>query len=192
MVHLLLVAMVAVQSICSDIARGMTWLPAPLEEYAGRVEEWIDIIRGATGPRSNAVWLGLSSYLHSAGVEAGYGFFAPAVSSSAKIVFEFHYDDGGIDYDLPQVRDRASSLRLIGLLQFIGDTEYEPLRRALLKVLAHSAWRNHARATMVRAVYGYIDEPTRRDARHGATESYHVLYVYDFRFRPDSTPSRDR
>ena len=83
----------------------------------------------------------LTAYLHAAGVEGGYGFFAPAVPDSYKVVFELHHGDGRIDYDLPRVSGRATGMRLTTLLDYIGRTQYEPLRELMLKNLAYSSTR---------------------------------------------------
>jgi hypothetical protein len=50
---------------------------------------------------------GITVYLHSAGIEAGYGFFAPNVPPNYKLVFELHYPDGRIDYEIPTVNSAA-------------------------------------------------------------------------------------
>ena len=126
-------------------------------------------------------------YLYGAGIEGGYGFFAPNVPNSSKIVFELHYSDGHVEYDLPHVSDAAAGLRLISVLDYIGQTDYEPLRQVMVKMLAYSAWQQHSDAVTIRAVYGVIDEPTLTEARKGQKESYHFLYAYDFDFRADQT-----
>ena len=131
---------------------------------------------------SNPVRQILGGYLHTAGIEAGYGFFAPNVPSNYKLVFEIHYRDGRIEYDLPSVSGAATGLRLANLLDNIGNTRYDPLREMMLKMLAYSVWREHSNATMIRAVFGFVNLPTATEFEHGKKESYEFLYAYDFHF----------
>ena len=49
------------------------------------------------------VW---TTYEHAAGIDTGYGFFAPAVPNASKLVFEITYADGHPEYELPVVSDK--------------------------------------------------------------------------------------
>src|SRR5262249_13186090 len=100
-----------------------------------------------------------------------------------KIVFELHYADGRVEYDLPRVSDAASGVRLATLLDQIERATYDPLREVMIKMLAYSVWQEHPDATVVRAVFGYVALPTIDQVKNGDTESYHFLYAYEFRFR---------
>ena len=68
----------------------------------------------------------LNTYVKLAGIETGYGYFAPNVPGGYRLVFELHYPDGRVEYELPSVRSAAAGLRIAGLLDSIGRT---PLRR---------------------------------------------------------------
>ncbi len=132
----------------------------------------------------------LDCYLHGAGIEGGYGFFAPNVPNSYKVVFEVHYEDGRVEYELPQVSDPATGLRLASLLDYIGHTRYAALRELMVKMLAYSVWREHPDAKMIRAVIGFVIQPTAPEFAHGKKESYEFLYAYDFSFHsPSIKPS---
>ena len=140
----------------------------------------------------NPVRQAVSAYLHSAGIEAGYGFFAPNVPASYKLVFELHYSDGQIEYELPRVNRRATALRLVSLLDMIGHTRHSSLREGIIKMLAYSTWREHPDATIVRAVFGLIHFPTPADFEQGRKESYEVLYAYEFAFANEPKQLQDR
>lgn len=187
LLHLGFVLCICLHDIFSDIGRGLSWLPSSTKPYARKAEALTARALGIAFSSDHPLRAAITAYLYAAGIQAGYGFFAPAVPPSSKLVFELHYEDGHVDYELPRVGDRASSIRLVGLLQHIGRTEYDPLRVMLLKMLAYSVWRDHPKATLIRAVFGYIEQPTLKQARGGATESYHVLYACDFRFKPEET-----
>ena len=59
---------------------------------------------------SNPVRQALATYLHIAGIETGYGYFAPNVPGSYKLVFELHYPDGRVEYELPSVSSAAAGV----------------------------------------------------------------------------------
>lgn len=140
---------------------------------------------GGQMAESNPVREGLTAYWHGAGIEAGYGFFAPNVPNSYKLVFELHYRDGHIDYALPRVGGAGVGLRLTTLFDDIGETRNDALRQIMLKMLAYSVWREHPDATSIRAVFGVVVLPTAAEFQQGKKESYEFLYAYDFNFRPE-------
>jgi hypothetical protein len=118
-----------------------------------------------------------------------YGFFAPNVPNSSKLVFELHYDDGRVDYELPRLNEAAAGLRFITLLEYIEQTDYDLLRQVMLKLLARSVWQEHPDATRIRAVLGHVKQPSPAEAAQGKGESYEFSYAYDFSFRPEPTAS---
>jgi hypothetical protein len=138
---------------------------------------------------SNPLRNGLALYLHGAGIEAGYGFFAPNVPDNYTLLFEVHYPDGRIEYDLPNVRTTSGGLRLNGLLDQVGATDYEPLRQTILKILTHSVWQVHPGASRIRAIFTSARLPTTSEFEQGREESYQLHYAYDFTFKePNPQP----
>jgi hypothetical protein len=127
------------------------------------------------------------TYLNTTGIDAGYSYFAPNVPNSYKIVFELHYPDGHTEFELPTVSGRATGLRLATLLDVMAETEYEPLRSMMIKMLAYSVWQEHSEALNVRAVFGYVDLPTPSEFRQGRKQSYHALFAYDLDFTSAQT-----
>lgn len=164
------------------LAQGYTGLPRALDPYWRKGAEVLTIAMGQDLSLSHPVRKTLTAYLHGTGMESGYGFFAPNVPSSYKLVFELHYLDGRVEYDLPHVNEAATGLRLTSLLDRIGRAQYEPLREVMLKMLAYSAWREHPGAVTVRTVFGYVDVPSALELKEGKTETYNFLYAYDFTF----------
>ena len=129
---------------------------------------------------SNPTRQALTTYLHIAGIEKGYGYFATNVPASYKVVFELHYPDGSVEYQLPHVHSAAAGLRLACLLDEIARTRHDTLREYLVKMLASSIWRDHPDVTAIRAVFGSISLPNINEFEHGKRESYEFLYAYDF------------
>jgi hypothetical protein len=182
LLHLFLVLTVSCQQTLWILAGGYTSLPHSLDKYWYKAQRLTTALLGQTLAVSNPVREGITGYIHSTGIEGGYGFFAPGVPSSYKLVFELHYDDGRVEYELPRVNGVAAGLRFTSLLDQIGRTEYDPLREVMLKMLAYSTWREHPGATVIRAVFGYVDVPSAVDVQQGKRESYNFLYAYDFVF----------
>lgn len=137
---------------------------------------------GRTLSEANPVRRLISAYLNTTGIEAGYSYFAPNVPSNYKIVFELQYPDGHTELELPQVSGTAAGLRLATLLDVIAETEYEPLRTMMVKMLAYAVWQEHSEAVKARAVFGYVELPTPAEFRQGKRESYSSLFAYDVDF----------
>jgi len=97
-------------------------------------------------------------------------------------VFELRYPEGHTEFELPTVSGKATGLRLATLLDVMAETEYEPLRSMMVKMLAYSVWQEHSKALEVRAGFGYVDLPTPSEFRQGKKESYHPLFAYDLDF----------
>lgn len=138
---------------------------------------------GETLGLSNPFRQSVNAYINVSGIEGGYGFFAPSVPDSYKLVLELHYSDGRVEYELPRVSDTATGVRLATLLDQIGRTGYDPLREIMIKMLAYATWQDHPDATVVRAVFGFVALPKIDDVKQGKKESYNFLYAYDFSFR---------
>ena len=134
----------------------------------------------------------LNTYVQLAGIETGYGYFAPNVPGSYALVFELHYLDGRVEYELPSVNSAAAGLRVAGLLDNIGRTPYDALREVLVKTLAQSIWREHPNVQSVRAIVGSIRLPTVSDFEAGRRESYEFLYAYDFSLKNPPAKPNDR
>ena len=162
------------------VAEGPTILPISFKNFSQKAETAVSAALGRKLPALNPVREALNTYVQLAGVEAGYGYFAPNVPGSYALVFELHYRDGRIEYELPSVRSAAAGLRIAGLLDSIGRTPYDPLREILVKTLAQSVWREHPDVESVRAILGSVTLPSVREFEQGKRESYEFLYAYDF------------
>jgi hypothetical protein len=179
-VHLSFICAVGMQSTFSIFAITPTIFPLKLREIWRRGDEFLSAVLGERLPASNAFRNATALYLHTAGIEGGYGFFAPNVPDNYKIVFELHYADGRTEYEIPRVSSAATGLRLSGLLDQIAETTYEPLRQMMVKILTYSVWQDHPDVTSVRAVFGVVTLPGPAEFAKGQKESYEFLYRYDF------------
>jgi hypothetical protein len=167
-----------------------TLFPRSFDRYWRVGETITSIPLGEKLSVENPIRQGIAAYLQGAGIDAGYGYFAPNVPDNYKIVFELRYADGRIDYELPRVGGAATGLRLTSLLDRIVEETYEPLRAMFVKMLAYSIWQDHQDATSIRAVVGYVELPTPDEFERGRKESYHALFAYDFDFSKAKSPGR--
>lgn len=188
--HLSLVLLVCLRDTFSVLAESGTVFPRFLDRYwrAGQAITLIPL--GETLSVDNPIRQGIAAYLKGAGIDAGYGYFAPNVPSNYKIVFELRYANGRVGYELPLIGGPATALRLSSLLDRIAEETYEPLRATFVRMLAYSVWQDHQDATSIRAVLGYVELPTPDEFERGQKESYHALFAYDFDFSKAKSLSR--
>lgn len=178
--QLLLIISFSVRDTLRVIAEGPTILPNFFKNFSTKAEPIVSTALGQKLPASNPMREALATYVQLAGIEAGYGYFAPNVPGGYRLVFELRYPDGRVEYELPSVRSEAAALRVAGLLENIGRTPYEPMREILVKTLAQYVWREHPDVETVRAILGSVVLPTVREFERGNRESYQFLYAYDF------------
>jgi hypothetical protein len=186
--HLLLVLIVSCRDTFVVLSKGHTLLPSNLDSSWRAAERVTTTVIGQDLPKSNPLRQSLGAYLNAAGIEAGYGFFAPHVPGTYKLVFELHYRDGRIEYETPSVKTGSARLHLVSLLDFIGQVEDSVVREGMIKFLVYATWRKHRDVSMIRAVFGTVDFPTAREFERGKRESYQVLYAYDVTFEPKPAP----
>jgi hypothetical protein len=184
-VHFFLIFLVSGRQALSIVSQGGTLLPRSWDSRFARAEAIATATLGEDLNSSNPIRQLISGYTYSAGIETGYGFFAPSVAPARKLVFEIKYPDSSTEYELPEVGQAATGLRLTLLFENIERIRYEPLRETMFKMMAFSIWREHPNAIKIRAVFGFVHVPTPLEFQLGKELSYEVLFAYDF-FPPDS------
>ena len=178
--HFLLIIIASCRDLFRLVADGLTILPSSFSIAPQRVETIASRALGQHLPGSNLFRRGLLTYLHIAGIERGYGYFAPNIPGGYKLVFELHFADGRVEYELPRVSSAAAGLRVVTLLDEIGRSRSDPLREYMVKTLAASVWREHPGVIKIRAVFGSLNLPRAEEFERGKRESYDFLYAYDF------------
>jgi hypothetical protein len=187
-VHFAIILLATSRDLASLLAEGGNVFPPSFEDFWEESEAVFSKALGSGLAESNPIRQAVTVYAHSAGIESGYGFFAPNVPNSYKLVFQIHYPDGSVQYELPHVAGDAAGLRVVSLFDNIAHIHYELLRRTTLKMLAYPVWQEHPHATMIRAVFGTVRLPSIDQSLHGAKASYEFLYAYDFGFAPPAAP----
>jgi len=180
-----LVTAVCLAGVFWLIAQGSTILPSACNEYAQKAELGATWCLGKEAGVSNPVRRGIATYLHAAGIQAGYSFFAPNVPSQHRLTLELLYEDGRVEYESPHVRGKTAALRLESLLDRLADERYEPVREVLVKMLAFSVWREHPDVKKVRATFGAVNPPGMNEFEQGNTETFQPMFSFDFSLRDD-------
>ena len=182
-IHFFLLTAVCLAGIFWLIAERSTILPSAWDEYARKAELVASWCLGKETAASNPVRQAIATYLHVAGIQAGYTFFAPNVPTNHRLTLELFYDDGRVEYDSPRLRSRAAALRLDSLLNRLADERYEPIREVIVKRLAFSVWREHPEVKKIRATFGSIDPPGMNEFEQGKTETFQPMFSFDFSLR---------
>src|ERR1051325_3268185 len=187
-IHFFLLTAVCLTGVFWLIAERSTILPSAWDEYARKGELVASWCLGREVAASNPVRLGIATYLHVAGIQAGYTFFAPNVPTNHRLTLELFYDDRRVEYDSPRLRSIAAALRLDSLLNRLADERYEPIREVIVKRLAFSVWREHPEVKKIRATFGSIDPPGMNEFEQGKTETFQPIFSFDFSQRKEQQP----
>ena len=180
--HIGLIVGVCSRDSFTVVAQGNTLLPRPLEKALQSAERFVNEALGQTLSKRNPVRQTVGAYVNAAGIQSGYGFFAPNIPGTNELTFELHYADGHVENRSPNVHGTAAALRLVSLLDLIVRLEDESVREGLIKYLAYAVWREHPDVASIRATLGTINFPPPAQFARGERESYRPSYVYDFTF----------
>jgi hypothetical protein len=184
-IHFLLITAVCFAGLFWLIAEGATFLPSAFNQYARKAELIASWLLGKQAGASSPVRRGIATYLHAAGIQAGYTFFAPNIPGDRRLTLELYYKDGRVEYDSPHVSGKAAALRLNSLLDKLADARYEPLREVVVKMLALSVWKQHPDVKKIRATFGSVNLPSVNDFERGKRESFQPAFSYDFSLREE-------
>lgn len=191
LLHFFVIVLISCRDTLWLTAHRLTILPPPFVGVAQKVEPVAAAALGQSLASANPLRRGLLTYFHLAGIDRGYGYFAPNIPGSYKLIFELHYPDGRVEYKLPSVNSRAAGLRVATLLDEIGRAELDALREYLIRGITRSIWREHPDASSIRAIFGISILPTIAEFEQGKRESYEFLYAYDFSRQENSAPSKN-
>jgi hypothetical protein len=173
--HLLLVALVCMHETAWLVGKQLTIL-AGVSSLS-----WKGTLAGANLSANNVFRQVVNTYTNIAGIEVGYGYFAPNISATHALVFELSYPDGHLEYEPPLVGSYEGELRLTSLIEQIGRTESDPWRNELIQRLAGSTWQRHPTAVSIRGFFGSVTPPTLGAYKSGKNERvFTCQYVYDF------------
>jgi len=185
-IHFFLLTAVCLAGIFSVIAEGSTILPSGCEKSAREAERIASWLLAKQAGASNPIRQGIATYLHAAGIQAGYSFFAPNVPSKHRLTLEVFYDDGRVEYESPRVHSKAAALRVDSLLDRLAEQRYEPIREVVIKMLALSEWREHPDVKKIHATFGSVNPPEMSEFEQGETEKFQPMFSFDFSLRDET------
>ena len=159
--------------------------PSAVEPYARNAEGAASWLLGKHAAATNPFRRSMSTYLHAAGIQAGYTFFAPNVPDYHRLILELFYEDGRVEYNSPRMHSKAAARRLESLLDRLAEQRYEPAREVLMKRLAFSVWREHPKVKRIRATFGSVTPPSMTEFEQGKTEAFQPMFSFDFSLRDD-------
>ena len=182
LLHLLLVALICAHETTWLVEKDLTVANESAKQFCQRSDVVTATLLALNAPSDNPFRRFRITYTNLAGIEVGYGYFAPNVPVTHALVFEFHYPDGHVEYEPPLIGTHEGQLRLTSLIEQIGRTDVDEWRNELIKRVARSGWQRHAAADSVRAFFGSVTPPELEEYRSGKRERrFTCQYVYDYK-----------
>ena len=184
-VHFLLITAVCCRDTFWLVAQGFTLLPPSASAMAKKGEVFASTTLGERLQRRQFLRQSIGFYLNLGGIETGYGFFAPNVGGSSRLVFELHFADGRVTYEPAGWGRNESALRVSTFVDYVSQTKSERLRGILINSLARSIWQRHPDLVKLRAILGVLSYPLPAELLQGKGAAYDFVGSYDL-IRPDN------
>lgn len=172
--HLALLVSVCAAETHRLVSRGLTLLPVASRGTASDASNTGSWLSGVTAQC-------VATYRHLAGIERGYGYFAPNVPDAYRLVVEVdiaHAEEALVGVVAPEKGE--AGLRVATFLDTVGRTESPRIRHAMLKALAQSIFAEQPGATQVRVVLESIRIPDVAGVRAGAPTVFAPIAVDQF------------
>lgn len=179
-VHVLLTFCICCWETAWLVGHSSTILPQFVTQFYLRADATATTIVTKAAQHFDPARQALNAYLHLAGIQSGYGFFAPNVPDGYKILFALSYPDGHEDLLSAEADRVETNVRLARLTDYIGRTESDIVRENMIKLLAFAAWQGHRDATEIRASLLTLRQPTAEEYLRGLRPTYNKTYEYEF------------
>jgi hypothetical protein len=187
--HFLFIAFVPFRETLWLIEHRSTIVTQPAETFASKVDRLLAAGLAGVSGRIHPVSEVAVTYLHLAGIEAGYGYFAPNVPDSYKLRFEGRSSDE-VNFHPIVVSHGRDELRTSSLLDYLGREASGPVREFILKLLAYSVWKTHPEVSRMRVTLESLHQPSVAEFGRGQIAFYELVVAYDFSLtRPMVSPS---
>jgi hypothetical protein len=176
--HFGAITLVSLRELTWLVANDLTMAPARWSSPAQGLEDFSVAALAENLDSGNSCHQAIATYLNLAGIQGAYGYFAPNVSDSYRLVFEFKFPDGHVEQGVPHVRSKESAVRLAGMLDEISRTRIDVLREALVKLLAEEESQNYPDAIALRATFR--STAVAPVGRLDADTPEQILHTYEF------------
>ncbi len=177
--HLSIIFAICCRDTFTVLSAGQVLWPDAWTRYSSKAQRTSEVLLLRSLVRENPVRQGLFAYLNMAGIENGYGFFAPRVPDAYQLRFELHYKDGSVGSEQLPGDAGVSALRVDSLLDVIGRADDAVVREGIIQLLADRIWEEHGNLERVRVFFETVSSPPWRDFAKGAQNSIEILYTYD-------------
>jgi hypothetical protein len=182
LLHAFFILAVASRDVFHLIAEGYTALPPAASPWSKKGEALLNACLGSNLHGKQPIGQILRGYLHGAGIDAGYSYFAPNVTGGYSLIFEISWPDGRVEYSSLTPEDRESDLRQAGLLDQVVKSPSPAIRETVVRLLAQAVWQRYPGADHVKAVIGAVHLPSPSQFKAGKRHETEFLYTYDFAF----------
>jgi hypothetical protein len=179
-VHFLLIVLVSADDIFALVGQGSTLLPNSMERLGRAGAEITGAILQNHSRSKSPFHAATAVYLECAGIESAYGYFAPNVPEASQLLFEIHFPDGRVAYELPVVTGSAAGLRLVSLLDCLARPNFAPVREYVLQKMVEAIRTEHPEVGRVRAIFNAIVLPGIAEFEQGRRAFPEPLFIYEF------------
>ncbi|MCZ4244349.1 hypothetical protein [Pedobacter punctiformis] len=178
LIHYLLLFIINVDTTLDCVVNNKGILLVEMEKSTYQpVKKKIDVILGRDKYNFNDY---INYYLAYTGTETGYGFFAPNVPTSYKLVFEYTLKDHSKVTMIPQISSHEIGLRLCNYYETIGKTNVEILRNALIKFMLQEQMKGLNNVVSAKAIFGLVLTPALKNYSQSNQTAYQFLYAYEY------------
>lgn len=176
-VHLALLVGVSARDTLRLIDRGATIF----SPSSAKTSDDSKLSAAGDGVKRRALQIIVRTYRHVAGIEAGFGFFAPNVPHGFRLRIAITGEDGELARGVLEPHRGETDLRTATLLDTMGRTAPGVIRETMFRLLATSLFEEHPEATALQFAVDVVKVPGAEELRRGAARSYIEAYSYDFR-----------
>ena len=139
-------------------------------------------VSSSTAGRSSAARKAIRTYLHLAGIETGYSYFAPSIPRNYDLAFDVYLPNGDTEHVPVSFGGSEERLRWFSLMDYLGRNSTGQLREVILKLITHSVRQDYPDAVRMRAIVGTTISPSLGEFQKGNRESHRILSSYEFSF----------
>jgi hypothetical protein len=182
-VHFVLILGVCFGEVFTLIAEGATIASHRVAAGSGQLA--IAPANEGTSRRFVAIGAALKTYLNLAGIEVGYGLFAPNIPNGYRLSYELHGQDGMMQRGVLSPRSGETDLRLAAFLDQLGQIRSDVVRAVLFNSIADSLFQAQPEVESARLSFEAIKMPSLREFRNGQKPSCELVRSYDFRRRAE-------
>ena len=176
--HATIIVLVATRQ-CAWVIRRGTALPPMVDRVFEAAERSLDRFVPEIAQDSKLQQV-LIAYRHGAGIDTGYGFFAPRVPDLCKVVYQVEYPDGHMEEHLPGATGGAAVLRLTTIMDAIGHISSPAVREGLLRMLLRTEGERFADARVVTIQFGTVCVPDLAQFKRGEQAGFELNESYRY------------